>query len=71
MPGASEEASVFIDGESLSVGPCVPLSGSAWPVGMGVQVPAAEMSEFKRFPGTLGYPYIDESGNPAYRLFLG
>src|SRR6266550_2536856 len=38
---------------------------------VGAQVPAAEMSEFKRFLGTLGYPYVDESGNPAYRLFLG
>ena len=38
---------------------------------VGMQVPAAEMPEFKRFLGTLGYPYIDESENPAYRLFLG
>ena len=38
---------------------------------VGMEVPAAEMPEFKRFLGTLGYPCIDESGNPAYRLFLG
>src|SRR5438270_6860726 len=38
---------------------------------VGIQVPVEEMPQFKRFLGTLGYPYIDESGNPAYRLFLG
>jgi threonine dehydratase len=38
---------------------------------VGMQVPAAEMPQFKQFLGTLGYPHIDESANPAYRLFLG
>ena len=38
---------------------------------VGMQVPRHEMREFQRFLRTLGYPYIDESRNPAYRLFLG
>jgi hypothetical protein len=29
------------------------------------------MSEFRRFLGKLGYPCVDETRNPAYRLFLG
>jgi threonine dehydratase len=38
---------------------------------VGMQVPRHEMREFQRFLTTLGYPYVDESKNPAYRLFLG
>jgi len=38
---------------------------------VGMQVPPGEMGEFRRFLATLGYPWIDESKNPAYRLFLG
>jgi threonine dehydratase len=38
---------------------------------VGIQVPKAEMSQFRRFLGKLGYPYADETRNPAYRLFLG
>ena len=38
---------------------------------VGIQVPAAEMPAFRRFLAQLGYPYADESKNPAYRLFLG
>jgi threonine dehydratase len=38
---------------------------------VGMQVPRHEMREFQRFLTALGYPYIDESRNPAYRLFLG
>jgi threonine dehydratase len=38
---------------------------------VGLQVPKAEMGEFRRFLGKLGYPYADETRNPAYRLFLG
>jgi len=37
---------------------------------VGLQVPKAEMSEFRRFLGKLGYPHADETRNPAYRLFL-
>ena len=38
---------------------------------VGMQVPKHEMREFQRFLTALGYPYADESRNPAYRLFLG
>jgi threonine dehydratase len=38
---------------------------------VGMQVPRHEMREFRRFLTTLGYPCVDESRNPAYRLFLG
>jgi threonine dehydratase len=37
---------------------------------VGIQVPPAEMGAFRTFLSTLGYPYRDESDNPAYRLFL-
>ncbi len=37
---------------------------------VGIQVPAAEHALFQRFLDTLGYPYIDESSHPAYRLLL-
>jgi threonine dehydratase len=37
---------------------------------VGIQVPKTEMGEFRRFLGKLGYPYVDETRNPAYRLFL-
>lgn len=38
---------------------------------VGMQVPPSEKIEFKAFLENLGYPYWDESDNPAYRLFLG
>jgi threonine dehydratase len=38
---------------------------------VGMQVPRHEMREFQGFLTKLGYPYVDESRNPAYRLFLG
>ena len=37
---------------------------------VGMQVPKAEMREFTGFLRKLGYPYADETRNPAYRLFL-
>jgi len=37
---------------------------------VGMQVPRAEMGDFRRFLARLGYPWADESRNPAYRLFL-
>jgi threonine dehydratase len=37
---------------------------------VGIQVPEAEQSLFRRFLATLGYPYVDESEHPAYRLLL-
>jgi threonine dehydratase len=37
---------------------------------VGMQVPRREMGEFRAFLKKLGYPYADETRNPAYRLFL-
>jgi threonine dehydratase len=37
---------------------------------VGMQVPPREMRAFRAFLLKLGYPYADESRNPAYRLFL-
>jgi len=37
---------------------------------VGLQVPPADHAEFDRFLAALGYPFWEESGNPAYRLFL-
>ncbi len=36
----------------------------------GVQVPAPEHSTFAQHLATLGYPYWEETANPAYRVFL-
>ena len=38
---------------------------------VGLQVPAKERKAFGVFLKALGYPYEDETENPAYRLFLG
>jgi len=38
---------------------------------VGMQVPPSDHAEFQSFLGRLGYRYVDESSNPAYRLFLG
>ena len=38
---------------------------------VGMQVPPDEMGEFRAFLKNLGYAHWDESGNPAYKLFLG
>jgi threonine dehydratase len=37
---------------------------------VGIQVPPREMAVFRRFLDKLGYPFADETRNPAYRLFL-
>ena len=37
----------------------------------GVQVPDAELREFHHHLAELGYPWWDETANPAYRMFLG
>ena len=37
---------------------------------IGVQVPEVEMLHWQAFLETVGYPYWNESNNPAYRLFL-
>jgi threonine dehydratase len=38
---------------------------------VGMQVPPKDSGQFKRFLDRLGYDYVDESANPAYRMFLG
>ena len=37
---------------------------------VGMQVPAEDTATFDAFLDTLGYPYVEETNNPAYRLFL-
>ncbi len=38
---------------------------------VGMQVPPNQLQDFATFLQTLGYPYWDETQNPAYQLFLG
>jgi threonine dehydratase len=38
---------------------------------VGMQVPPLAAVEFRRFLDRLGYTNVDESANPAYRMFLG
>ena len=38
---------------------------------VGFQVPPGDQSLFQRFLQNLGYPWVEETDNPAYRLFLG
>ena len=37
---------------------------------VGLQVPRADNQAFDDFLDTLGYPHVEETGNPVYRLFL-
>jgi len=37
---------------------------------VGLQVPTRERPAFKKFLTQLGYRYWDETGSPAYKLFL-
>jgi threonine dehydratase len=37
---------------------------------VGIQVPPKDDKAFQRFLSTLGYPYVEETHNPAYALFL-
>ncbi|WP_313300855.1 threonine ammonia-lyase, biosynthetic [Diaphorobacter sp.] len=37
---------------------------------VGIQVPAEDAKAFDKFLKTLDYPYVEETLNPAYRLFL-
>ncbi len=37
---------------------------------VGLQVPKADHKAFKAFLDTLGYPHVEETANPVYRLFL-
>jgi len=38
---------------------------------VGMQVPPSGKADFKRFLDRLGYDYVDETENPAFRMFLG
>jgi threonine dehydratase len=38
---------------------------------VGMQVPPEDAADFEVFLNNLGYPYWDETENPAYKLFLG
>ncbi|SMF45721.1 threonine ammonia-lyase, biosynthetic [Pseudogulbenkiania subflava] len=38
---------------------------------VGIQVPGYDNEAFQTFLDSLGYPYIEETNNPAYKLFLG
>jgi threonine dehydratase len=37
---------------------------------MGLQVPKTDNKAFTTFLEALGYPFVEETLNPAYRLFL-
>ncbi len=37
---------------------------------VGLQVPPSDNKAFKTFLDTLGYPHVEETDNPVYRLFL-
>lgn len=37
---------------------------------VGIQVPQADNKAFAKFLATLGYAYVEETHNPAYRMFL-
>jgi threonine dehydratase len=37
---------------------------------VGLQVPTSDNKAFKEFLDTLGYPHVEETANPVYRLFL-
>jgi len=38
---------------------------------VGLQVPPGDDRKLRRFLGQLGYEHVEETANPAYRLFLG
>ncbi|MBK9117593.1 MAG: threonine ammonia-lyase, biosynthetic [Betaproteobacteria bacterium] len=38
---------------------------------VGMQVPPSDKADFRQFLDRLGYTHVDETGNPAYRMFLG
>ena len=38
---------------------------------VGMQVPSKDKAAFGKFLKSLGYSFVDESDNPAYRMFLG
>jgi threonine dehydratase len=38
---------------------------------VGMQVPPSDKAAFRQFLDRLGYPCVEETANPAYRMFLG
>ncbi|GGX93232.1 threonine ammonia-lyase, biosynthetic [Vogesella alkaliphila] len=38
---------------------------------VGIQVPSEDNAAFQQFLDSLGYPCVEETNNPAYKLFLG
>jgi threonine dehydratase len=38
---------------------------------VGMQVPPSDKASFRKFLDRLGYPSVEETANPAYRMFLG
>jgi threonine dehydratase len=38
---------------------------------VGMQVPPSDKAAFGKFLARLGYPFVEETNNPAYRMFLG
>ena len=37
---------------------------------VGLQVPEADNTVFDEFLATLGYPFVEETANPVYQMFL-
>jgi threonine dehydratase len=37
---------------------------------VGLQVPVKDQPSYDRYLQTMGYAYVDETDNPAYKLFL-
>jgi threonine dehydratase len=37
---------------------------------VGIQVPKTDDNAFDEFLTTLGYPWVEETANPVYQLFL-
>ena len=37
---------------------------------VGLQVPKTDDKAFAKFLRALGYPYVEETDNPVYRMFL-
>jgi threonine dehydratase len=37
---------------------------------VGIQVPRSDRRALREFLDALGYPFVDETDNPVYRLFL-
>jgi threonine dehydratase len=37
---------------------------------VGIQVPTSDSQAFSEFLAELGYPYVEETANPVFRMFL-